>query len=951
MKVLTVDLESGRLVRTDALGDTDTSLTAAPGKLPVGGEDGLLDASWLPESSGGGSSTGYERYDPDALPLSPTVYDDEFELTTLDGKWTWLNQGNAVLTVQNGVLQLSSLATGADNVHAIFQGLPTSTWRFTAKITFQGAWNSSPIVTGLFLMDSVSGRMEVFGPVRTSAGTGLNIYRYTATNVYSANVNPQDAPRFGYFEIESTSTNLIYRYSTDGLTWWTYQTLSRTSFLTNGPDRIGLAINPSNSGSSAVMDVGWFRSNWSPRPTTFDSAGEGSSGNMTNPMTTAGDLIVGSGTASYPSSPNISFDRTGVLLEITAAEAGAEVIIPGCDLTVTPLVGGKVKIDYTIWLSVNHYGFNKTTTVRLRRDDVNGSALDSTAKDPSVDTSSGHHFSWSNSIADTAPTTGHYVLTVHVPTAGGTIWTDTRVMSLYATVAAGVPARLPIGAERQVLTVVDGEPAWGGATADLATIMTQAGDMLVGGGQNGYPTVPTASYEMVDLIELLSAETTNEVIIPGLDLVVSVDVGESVKIEFTYWMSILHSGGNKTPTVRLRRDGLGGSILWTNTQSTSTDTNTGHLLLFTATVEDTAPTTGHYVLTTQKTVTGGQYWSDTRLMKLYRSYDAGAPIRLPVGSEGQVLTVIGGTPGYADNNPTQLRSHAVPTGGTLGQALRLAADGTFEWYTPSAGGGGGGGLENPMTEAGDLIYGLTSGVPARLGVGAEGALLSVTNGAPAWTTSAQLPLDVRPASPHAKNDEFDGTVLNAKWVDISTGANLQWSKTVAGGWLIAEPNQSGSSSTGKRLMGIRQDAPTGSFTISARLAGSYRADDTREGIFVAQGTRMNVLGYDLSNTNTVAAIGCNTYSETTDVGTYDGFVSSFGGVRLAVPLWVKVVWDASVTTLYFYYSLNGVIWTLLTSRASMVQPTRIGLCQYSQNSAILAADHQMGCDWFRVTEP
>ena len=46
----------------------------------------------------------------------------------------------------------------------------------------------------------------------------------------------------------------------------------------------------------------------------------------------------------------------------------------------------------------------------------------------------------------------------------------------------------------------------------------------------------------------------------------------------------------------------------------------------------------------------------------------------------------------------------------------------------------GGGMTNPMTTAGDLIAGGTSGAPSRLGVGADGQVLKVVSGAPAWTT-------------------------------------------------------------------------------------------------------------------------------------------------------------------------------------------------------------------------
>ncbi|WP_353189083.1 hypothetical protein [Pseudomonas sp.] len=49
---------------------------------------------------------------------------------------------------------------------------------------------------------------------------------------------------------------------------------------------------------------------------------------------------------------------------------------------------------------------------------------------------------------------------------------------------------------------------------------------------------------------------------------------------------------------------------------------------------------------------------------------------------------------------------------------------------------GAAGLTNPMTTAGDIITGGASGVPQRLGIGANGQTLTVVSGAPAWAAAA-----------------------------------------------------------------------------------------------------------------------------------------------------------------------------------------------------------------------
>ncbi len=82
---------------------------------------------------------------------------------------------------------------------------------------------------------------------------------------------------------------------------------------------------------------------------------------------------------------------------------------------------------------------------------------------------------------------------------------------------------------------------------------------------------------------------------------------------------------------------------------------------------------------------------------------AGAPMRLGVGINGQVLT-----------------------------ANSAAADGV-DWETPSAG------FANPMTTKGDLIAGAAGGIPARVGVGINGQVLTANSAAADgidWETAA-----------------------------------------------------------------------------------------------------------------------------------------------------------------------------------------------------------------------
>jgi len=98
---------------------------------------------------------------------------------------------------------------------------------------------------------------------------------------------------------------------------------------------------------------------------------------------------------------------------------------------------------------------------------------------------------------------------------------------------------------------------------------------------------------------------------------------------------------------------------------------------------------------------------DTRLKALqpgttlgdlaYSSATANTNTRLPIGTNGQVLGVVGGVPA---------------------------------WTTDASG------MTNPMTTTGDTIYSSSGSTPARLGIGTTGQVLTVASGLPSWQTPA-----------------------------------------------------------------------------------------------------------------------------------------------------------------------------------------------------------------------
>lgn len=215
-------------------------------------------------------------------------------------------------------------------------------------------------------------------------------------------------------------------------------------------------------------------------------------------------------------------------------------------------------------------------------------------------------------------------------------------------------------------------------------------------------------------------------------------------------------------------------------------------------------------------------------------------------------------------------------------------------------------------------------------------------------------------TPTAWDDDFPGTSLNARWTNpLTSAAGQGLTLAVSGGVLTFEPATAGSSSTGLRTFGIRQNSPTGNFSVWAEVADSEAGDDARVGIFVAKtGGKAYVIGSQRQSTRLANYTGVSTYSETADWSAYDGSTDAYGlnpssGAinPLAAYNWFGLVYNGG-----FLYAMVGVFlggsvhWQLIAISASVTQPDRLGLVIWA-NTANVLANHQLACRHFRVTEP
>ena len=169
--------------------------------------------------------------------------------------FTWVNQGGATATDQDGTILLHAPTAAGENIRALTLSAPSAPYVYIAAIQGLGIREGIPNF-GISFRQSSSGKFVMMHViVDGSACKRLAVYRMASATSFNSTVfGPESLMHVGkylWLKIEDDNTNIKFYYGFDGIEWIQIYSESRTAYLlTTGPNQIGFEVN--NQGSTNI---------------------------------------------------------------------------------------------------------------------------------------------------------------------------------------------------------------------------------------------------------------------------------------------------------------------------------------------------------------------------------------------------------------------------------------------------------------------------------------------------------------------------------------------------------------------------------------------------------------------------------------------------------------------------------------------------------------------------
>lgn len=268
-------IRDGGLDEVDLADAVKNKLIPDPSSIPDGyvltrDENSTGKRKWA--AAGGGSADIWRLSPADKPPDSANAKDDEFTGSSLDAKWSWINQGNSTATIQGKKLKLVPEYNASLNSRSIVQSAPSGEFTVACKFGL-----TCPVINyailGLVFVSS-GGKQIIWGPQVTTGGTVLKVLKLNSATQYNTQSqfntlrtpwNDGSIPDLYLKAAVSRTNSLITFYiSVNGYDWVQVATEAFSAHL-GDVDKIGLsALHETTSSSEVVCRFEWFRVDWTP---------------------------------------------------------------------------------------------------------------------------------------------------------------------------------------------------------------------------------------------------------------------------------------------------------------------------------------------------------------------------------------------------------------------------------------------------------------------------------------------------------------------------------------------------------------------------------------------------------------------------------------------------------------------------------------------------------------
>lgn len=247
-------IEDEIMIVTARSGDTLTVVRGQEGTAAASHNDGLSVLHTLTAGALLRIQKDNDVFHPTQPPLGVLSDGSGGILTSSD--FTWDNQGGATVTDQNGTILLAVPAAGGENCRVLYRTAPAAPYTLIAGFQAYTRVNSGVPNWGLVFRKNSDQKLHACGMTQDSFGPiRFTMYNFSSPTSFSSTQYGRDdclwIGEIFWVKIVDDNSNLHFSVSFDGIEWVLLKTVTRTSFMSGGPDRIGFyGNNAASSGSS-----------------------------------------------------------------------------------------------------------------------------------------------------------------------------------------------------------------------------------------------------------------------------------------------------------------------------------------------------------------------------------------------------------------------------------------------------------------------------------------------------------------------------------------------------------------------------------------------------------------------------------------------------------------------------------------------------------------------------